>query len=462
MFGSQRIPGRRRGGARLLTLALAATLAACGGGGGGGEDTQTPVGCSLPERKGWLAQYMDEWYLWNRLVQRPDVSADLALDDYFQALLFKGNAEIPSDRWSGSEPTATYERYYGEGATMGYGLAVAGIEVAGQADQPLYVRLVEPDSDAGRQGVQRGDRVVSLNGQPTEGPGGLVARNDFDLLVAEREGQTLTVVLRNGAGVERTVTLTARIFTLTPVRESRVLTSPAGRRVGYVMINQMISQALAPLDAAFAEFQRQGVQELVLDLRYNGGGLVSTAATVGSYVAGARAAGQTFAALRYNERRAPFNDQVFTFSRPSAAAGLARVYVLTGPRTCSASEQVINALRPFVDVVRVGGTTCGKPVGFLPQSDTCGTTWSAVNFESFNVSNEGRYYDGFTPTCPAPDAWSQPLGAPGDTLLAAAMTHADTGRCPAVGGAPVKPLQWRANRAAAGAEPGERQDMIPR
>jgi len=84
-----------------------------------------------------------------------------------------------------------------------------------------------------------------------------------------------------------------------------------------------------------------------------------------------------------------------------------------------------------VQVVAIGDTTCGKPVGFLPQSDTCGTTYSVVNFESVNARSEGRYFDGFQATCLVSEDFSRPIGDTGDALLVAAAHHADNGACPA-------------------------------
>ena len=121
----------------------------------------------------------------------------------------------------------------------------------------------------------------------------------------------------------------------------------------------------------------------------------------------------------------------FDFSAPAQAVPASRVYVLTGPRTCSASEQVINGLRGVgIEVVTIGSTTCGKPVGFLPTA-RCGTTYSVVNFESVNARGEGRYFDGFAASCRVDEDFRQPLGSAGDPLIAAARQHAETGACPA-------------------------------
>jgi len=149
------------------------------------------------------------------------------------------------------------------------------------------------------------------------------------------------------------------------------------------------------------------------------------------------------------------------------ALGLQRVFVLTGPRTCSASEQVINGLRGVgVQVVTVGDTTCGKPVGSLPRDDTCGTTYSVINFESVNARNEGRYFDGFDASCPVAEDYAIAQGAAGDPLVATAAWFADTGQC-----API--AAQREGRAfplgvsrKARSRPGwmsdERSELIPR
>ena len=442
---------------RAVAALAAALLVACGGGGG---DSGPPpaASCTVEDQKGWLAAYLDEWYFWYRLAPRPNPATFDNVEAYFRASLYTGSdAAFPADRWSGSESTEAFNRFFGDGATLGYGMSVSGLEVAGLGDQPLLVRYVEPRSDAAAQGVQRGDRVLSLNGRPAAE---LVAANDFALLTPAQAGDTLQVMLRTPAGVERSVRLTASVFALTPVPIAQVVQTPGGRRVGYLMVNQMISQAESGLIAAFAQFSNQGVQDLVLDLRYNGGGLVSLAALLGSYLAGPQAAGQTFANLLYNDKRAATNNQAFRFSSPTFALGLPRVYVLTGRRTCSASEQVINGLRPFAQVISVGDTTCGKPVGFLPTSQ-CGTTYSVVNFESVNARNEGRYWDGFEASCPRGEGANLPLGTPGEPLLATALAHADSGSCPQASRASAS-----ARRAPAAAprrlEPGERHDMIPR
>jgi hypothetical protein len=443
----------------LLPWLLAAVLAGCQGDGGDDDPVGAPPGCSVSERQAWLGSYLDEWYFWTTLAPRPDPGAFASVDAYFQARLYMGNdARFPADRWSRSEPTESFVRFYGEGATLGYGVAVNGLEAVDDPGLPLQVRYVDPQSDAARQGVRRGDTLVSIGGRSAAE---LVAANDFAALTAQQAGDRLEIVLRDAVGVERALTLAATVFRLTPVAGAMVHLSPGGRRLGYLMVKDMIAQAQDGLQSAFAGLRAQGVQDLVLDLRYNGGGLVSIGALLASYVAGAPSAGRTYASLVYNDRRSA-NDQRFDFGDPPGSLGLARVFVLAGARTCSASEQVINGLRGAgVQVIVIGDVTCGKPVGSLPRDDACGTTYSVVNFESLNARGEGRWFDGFDATCAVAEDWRVAQGAAQDPLVVAAAHWADTGACASLGQARKQPLA-AAGRGRSARPADERTDMLPR
>jgi carboxyl-terminal processing protease len=461
-----------------LACSLPLFLAACGGG-GSDSDTAPPLNCSVAGQQAWLRDYFkgsataEPNYFWYGLSPNPSPAGFTSVAAYFDALLYAGGDPIPgapagtlwpADRYSGYQSTESFNRFFGDGRTLGYGVAVAGLEVTEptpQPSQPLYVRYIEPQSPAALAGVVRGDRIVSINGATAAS---LISANDFSALTPDAAGQQLTLVLRNALGADRTVVLTAALFDLAPVQNAQILQTPNGRSIGYVLIKDMIDQAEAPLASTFASFKANNVQELVLDLRYNGGGLVSLGGTLASYAAGSRGSGQLFARLLYNDRRSS-NNRDFNFSNPADWSGFAKVYVLAGPRTCSASEQLVNGLRGVgVQVVAIGDTTCGKPVGFLPQSDSCGTTYSVVNFESVNARNEGRYFDGFQATCAVAEDFTRPIGATGDTLLVAAAHHADNGMCPAGTAAREQPqVRTLAPRSRyRGADGAERTGMSAR
>jgi hypothetical protein len=226
-------------------------------------------------------------------------------------------------------------------------------------------------------------------------------------------------------------------------------------------MKDFITQAEAPLATAFNNFRAAGARDVILDLRYNGGGRISTATLLASLVAGSAYNGQVFTNLIFNAKNAAQNT---SYKLASQTTGFDRVVVLTGARTCSASELVVNGLKPYVQVVTVGGQTCGKPFGFVPVT-SCSSTFSAVNFESFNANGEGSYYNGIAATCPATDDFNGQLGDPAEALTAVASSYLQNGLCPAVATHPILlsafanslPIISRPSNAAP--EPGERRGM---
>ncbi len=408
----------------FMAAAAAALLASCHR-----DDDPVAVSCAIEDQKPELLKYMQDQYFWYASIPSPDPAPFTDMPSYFYALLFTGDASVPlGDIWSYTTTTAAYQNFYGEGQTLGWGLSVAGLEIVDQPAAPLRVRYVEVQSPAAQAGLARGDTVVSINGTPS-----IDYISDFNrlltVLTASAAGDVLNLVIRNMQGVERNVELVATEFALTPVSLSRIVNSPTGTPMGYLVIKDFIPQILMPLETAFADFKANGVNEIVLDLRYNGGGRVANALTLASYAGGADFAGDIFARLNYSDKQQGHNID-FRFDNLPSAMPAARVFVLTGVRTCSASELIINGLAPFVDVVQIGDTTCGKPVGFQPVDDQCGTTYSAVNFEVLNASGEGRYWSGLAPRCTVADDFDHALGDSAEALLATAGHYVDNGVCP--------------------------------
>lgn len=443
-MGGKRLPHPWR---QALAAAVAAlSLAACGGGSDGGAPTGA-TSCEPAAQKDWLRAYMQDWYLWSGSAPNPEPGGYPTLAAYFEALQFQGAGAVPADRWSYLQDSASYNQFFAEGRTMGYGIFVNGLEL----ELPLRIRMVEPQSPAAAAGLQRGDLIVSVNGRSAAD---MVAANDFSVFSAAKEGDVLTLVIERG-GVQSTAGVTATTYSLTPVPVAQVLTLADGTKAGYVVLKDFITQAEAPLAAALADFRAANATELIVDLRYNGGGRVSTANALASQIAGAAHQGKTFTQLRYNAAHQASNSTFVFAAAPGPAFG--RVVVLTGPRTCSASELVVNGLKPHVQVVTVGGTTCGKPFGFNPV-ESCSTTFSAVNFQAYNAADQGDYYDGIAPTCAAADTFTGALGDPAEALTAAAAGYLESGSCAIAGSAETK--RALAARARRGSEPGERPGMF--
>jgi carboxyl-terminal processing protease len=437
-------------------LVAATLLAGCGGGDGGGDagasSTAPPPSatCDVPAQNAWLRNYMQSDYLWSGTAPNPEPAGYDTTQKYFAALLFAGNGTQPKDRWSYVTETAAYNQFFNEGKSMGYGFSVNGVE----RQLPLKVRYIEPKSPA-ITALMRGDTIVSINGIAAAD---LVEKQDFSILSPAKEGEKVTVVVdrNNGAGPQ-TITLTSATFELTPVPTNTLVTLPTGTPVGYIALKDFISQAEGPLISAITKIRAGGATDLILDMRYNGGGRIATANMLASLIAGSSNRGKVFARLNYNAQRTSSNYD-FKLSG-STDTGFTRVVVLTGSRTCSASELIVNGLKPYTTVVTIGDTTCGKPFGFNPVNN-CTSTYSAVNFESFNALGEGRYYTGIPATCRVADDFVGQLGSATEKLTAAALSYVQTGTCPATGDAERKQAaQVRSTAPVITVEPGERQGM---
>jgi hypothetical protein len=229
-----------------------------------------------------------------------------------------------------------------------------------------------------------------------------------------------------------------------PVPLTKTVTSPNGRKVGYILFNQHSQGAQDALITAFGTLQSAGVQDLVLDLRYNAGGFLYIAQAAAAMVAGPSVAGQVFERARYSDKRAEdsaegtffFPGQVDTAETqypsgtPLPQLNLPRLYVLTSTYTCSASESIINSLRGIgVQVILVGNRTCGKPYGFH-RKDNCGKAYFPIEFQLTNAAGFGDYTTGFPVQCQVQENPTTALGSTSEPLLAGALRHIDTGACP--------------------------------
>lgn len=424
---------------RLCLLALCAQLIACGGPGQGSEQraglSSSPADCSLEAQRLWLEAWMRDWYFWYQSVpavpmQSPGVLGPQdAMRAHFKSMLFQGSDNLPADRWSFVEDSERYQQYYGVGMNLGFGLSVAG-----QAEDPLPLRIrwVEPRSAAGAAGLQRGDIIVSMQSRPAQF---WKQTNDFSVLLANTVGDRLELEVLTDLGTRR-VELVASLYPVTsvfvPAVESTWLGSD-GRRAGYVFLKDFIDASMEPLGRALDELASRGIRDLILDLRYHGGGRLDLATRLASSFAPQSLRGEVFAELVYNDKHAgAIQVERFGDPAPLPKLELDRLVVLTGPRTCSASEVLINGLKSrsaSLQVVSVGGKTCGKPFGFHP-ADACGLQYHAVNFMVRNARGQASELDGMTPDCVAGDDYQTPLGRAGDPLVESARYWLSYGRCP--------------------------------
>jgi C-terminal processing protease CtpA/Prc len=237
---------------------------------------------------------------------------------------------------------------------------------------------------------------------------------------------TVALTWRPVAGGERQATLVKRAVTIPTVSATRTLDT-RGRRVGYIHFRNFVTPSVAALDTAFAQLKAEGAEDLVLDLRYNGGGLVSVAQQIGGLVGGSLTNGQVFCEFFHNDKNASRNS-VLRFQLPAATLELPRLVVIATQASASASEAVINSLRPFIPVAVVGDRTFGKPVGQY-GFDFCDKTLFPVAFTVRNARGEGDYFGGIPADCAAPDDLDHAIGDPAEASLAEALGFLRTGGC---------------------------------
>lgn len=471
---------------RWLGLAVAAALlGACGGGGGGraapadasspptaslaqhcspnnpwrADASVTPRAGSLADEKRWLRSYFNDAYLWYGEVPIVDAtaaaySADTSagfypsIDAYFEALespVFTASGKR-KDAFSFTYPTRQWRELSQSGIVLGYGIEFTFGSVTPPRD--IRIAYIETGSPAAAAGLQRGDTLLSANGVSAD----VATQAEIDVLQAAlfpTAAVSSSLRFSRAGSVLPVLSLAAAAVVKQPVLVAKVL-DVGGAKVGYLLFNDHLATAEAPLIAAVNGFKLAGISDLVLDVRYNGGGYLYIASQLAAMIAGTeRTTGKVFERLQYSDKRSadsssadaatPFYDTSCdldaafscTTSAPLPTLGLARVFVLTSGSTCSASESIVNGLRGVdVDVRLVGSQTCGKPYGFTAK-DNCGISYFPIEFKGVNAKGFGDYADGLAAECGAADDLGKPLGDIAEGQLAVALQWRASGTCAA-------------------------------
>ncbi len=406
-----------------MSFLIVASLTACGDGGVDVPQTGTDA-CSINAQKQFVLDNLYAWYLWNDLLP-PDINiANYATpeDLIFEVTRDFGPRDAngnPLDRFSFINSIEADSQFFGEGKFEGFGFSSRFL-----TSDDLRLTRVFTDSPAFAAGLGRGHRILSLNGrsiaeiEANEGVGAV-----FD-------EATVTFEMRPVIGSEYTVAITQDIVTIDPVPKKRIIPNASGGNVGYMELATFISTADPVFSTVFGEFVAAGVDDVIIDLRYNGGGLVSTAQLLGDFLGGFANAGLPFSHTQFNADRAPANNSTDLFqSPPGATVNTSRLVIIATQGTASASELVTNSMESYVDVWIVGDRTFGKPVGQIGL-DFCDKRMRPTSFETVNADLVGDYFDGLPVDCAAPDDLSIEVGVDADPNIIAAMEYLNTGGCP--------------------------------
>jgi len=359
---------------------------------------------------------MNDVYFWNNLLP---VSVDLSAYETAEELLAYLISFQPLDGFSYVDSAAADAQFFGAGQYEGYGFSTRF-----EAADDLRLIQVFADSPAGQAEFVRGDRIEMLNGLTiAEIEAGAGVSAYFSL-------PTLEFTLRHLDDSVETMTVDQGLVTIDPLPRSRLIPTPSGIPVGYLELSTFISTADAEFDSTFESFRLAGVNDVIIDLRYNGGGLISTTELLGNYLGGEIADGLIFSQTLFNANNAGSN-RIARFQDRLNAVSLMRLVVIATDRTASASELIINSMEPHANVSVVGGTTFGKPVGQL-GIQFCGKILRPTAFETVNANGDGGYFGGLAVDCAAADDLSIPIGDDADPNITTALTFLQTGACPPV------------------------------
>lgn len=446
-------------GRTTLSAVLAASLAACGGGGSnpapptsGGGATPTPsptptsgtAGCSLAARQNFVFEQLDMFYLFPELLDKTvNRSAFSDVQSYIDALVAPARAQSKDRGFTFITSIQEENAFFNSGSSAGFGIRL-GYDTASNR---VFVIEAFENAPGFAGGFDRGVEILAVGSdanslQTTEA---LLANggpaNFSEALGTSDPGVTRTFRIRERNGTERVITIVKAEFELDPIsdRYGAQIINDNGKKVGYVNLRTFIDTSEQNLRNAFATFRAQGVTEVIVDVRYNGGGLVRIAELFGDLL-GADKVGQVFSRTVFRPSLSENSDTELFESQPQAI-GATKIAFIGTRSTASASELVANAFIPYLgnNTALVGSNTFGKPVGQIARDKSeCDDRLRVLAFKTENANGQGEYFTGlasvFPQTCRAADDIFNDLGSPQEASVAAALDFLAGRSCTPISG----------------------------
>ncbi|MEA2029169.1 MAG: S41 family peptidase [Campylobacterota bacterium] len=404
---------------------LALFLISCGGGGSSSDSTQS-VATSFPSYneqnsssittvsssnfslndKNFLLSLFENEYLWYDSI---DTNIDLdAFDEpnsMIDALRYK-----PLDIWSYAETYEEYEAFATQTSSGNF-----GFRYNAQTFQILNIVL---DSPAHSAGLQRGDIITHINDQNIT----------YELLNEAKENlnvESTFKILRNQE--DMTLKIAPSIYNYS-VTQYDIFVLKSEKLVGWLRYDQFSSSSITELENAFNYFKLNKIDELIIDLRYNGGGSLTITSILMDKIAGYNNHNKVQFTLQYNDKLFYQNSHYRFEQDDNSLSTLSRVFLLTTDNSASASEILINSLKPYMQVYTIGSTTHGKPVGMSGRTNGEYIYW-LINFLIVNKHEEGAFFGGIAPTCEAQDNFNYPRYDINENMLKEAFYYILYGEC---------------------------------
>ena len=451
-------------------LALGATLAGCGGGDGGSSSTTgsntggsgggatgtVESACSLRNRQNWVSAQMNEWYLFpETLPASLDPSGYTTVSDYIDALTATARAQRKDRFFTYLTSIKEEDAYYSSGDSAGF-----GFRLTTDASQSKLMIAESFESGAAlAAGMDRGSEIRGI-GTTTANIQSIsdIVRADpnnglTNALGPDTAGTVRYFQVADPAGNVRTVSLTKGAYTLQPVSPNygtQIITDN-GQRYGYINLRTFISTADPQLRAAFATFKQQGITQVVVDFRYNGGGSLSIADLFNNLLGGNRQTSDVMGYVAFRASKSSNNETTYFAPQAQSIVPTRLAFIGTGG-TASASELVLNRTLPYMgaNTGLIGANTYGKPVGQIARDNAqCDDRLRVIAISLQNANKQGDYYNGLAATvpasCRASDDLTRKMGDPQEASTRAALDFLQGKSC--------TPISATASAQAAGTGP---------
>jgi len=351
--------------------------------------------------------FMDYWYFWKDSIAAVNPNNFTNPYDLLESMRFK-----PKDRWSYITTQEAFTQYYQEGTYVGYGFGYAPDETG-----TIRITFLFDDSDFAADGVTRGWMIKEINGEPVN------QDSDFtQLLGADEIGVANHFVLESPGGEIISQSYAKKLLAMNTVLYRNVIAA-GSKKVGYLVFKSFIEPSFAELDEAFNYFTTENIDELIIDLRYNGGGQMNVAMYLTGLIIPDALDDKLFLEYIHNNSR---KDEDFSYKlvQESNSVRLNKVYFITSKASASASEAIINGLKPYMEIYLIGDDTYGKPVGMYSFfSNISNLAYVPVTFKIINANGDGDYYDGLQANSYTEDDITKNFGNVNEACLEEALYH---------------------------------------
>ncbi len=362
------------------------------------------------EKRNELYSVMSQWYYWVDSISTVDPEDYATADDLLEAMRF-----LPKDKWSYITNVSAFTQYYDEGTFVGYGFGYSPDD-----EGNMRVSFVYDDSDLANYGIERGWIIKEINSTTVN------ENTDIsDLLGSDEIGVTNSMKFESPIGQIIDEDFSKKLVTMNTVLNETIINAE-NSKVGYFVFKNFIGPSENELDDVFSYFKTQQIDELVIDLRYNGGGQIDIVSHLASLIIPDNVDGQVFVKYSHNKYKS-YQDVSTNFIQDNNSLRLERIYFITGKASASASEVIINSLEPYLEVYMVGDDTYGKPVGMYAfESNVSDLVYVPVSFKLVNSEGYGGYYEGLEADSYVADDVMNNFGE-GEAVLEEVLNHIETG-----------------------------------